>query len=87
MARLDKALSGRLIGFNVDGAFAYGDVVNGQALMADGTRAGGVNITSLAFDHAIPGSSYVLVIAVTLFAFSTILSWFYYGSQQVFKSI
>lgn len=70
-----------IIMFNLDGAFSYGDVVNGQALMADGSRVGGVNLTSLAFDHAIPGSSYLLVIAVALFAFSTILSWSYYGLQ------
>ncbi len=71
-----------IIMFNVDGAFVYGDVVNGQALLADGSRAGGVNLTSLAFDSAIPGSSYVLAIAVVLFAFSTILSWSYYGLQS-----
>ncbi len=70
-----------IIMFNSDGAFNYGDVVNGQALMADGSRVGGVNLTSLAFESAIPGASYVLVIAVTLFAFSTILSWSYYGLQ------
>lgn len=70
-----------IIMFNVDGAFVYGDVLNGQALLTDGSRVGGVNLTSLAFDHAIPGSSYVLVVAVTLFAFSTILSWSYYGLQ------
>lgn len=71
-----------IIMFNSDGAFVYGDVLNNQALMADGSRVGGVNLTSLAFEHAIPGSSYVLVIAVVLFAFSTILSWSYYGLQS-----
>ncbi len=71
-----------IVMFNMDGAFAYGDVINGQVLMADGSRVGGVNLTSLAFDNAIPGSSYVLVIAVCLFAFSTILSWSYYGLQS-----
>ncbi|MEM6379787.1 MAG: alanine/glycine:cation symporter family protein [Bacteroidota bacterium] len=70
-----------IVMFNMNGAFVYGDVVNGQALMADGSRLGGVNLTSMAFDDAIPGSSYVLAIAVTLFAFSTILSWSYYGLQ------
>ena len=71
-----------IIMFNVDGAFIYGDVVNNNVLMADGSRVGGVNLTSLAFDAAIPGSSYLLVVAVTLFAFSTILSWSYYGLQS-----
>ncbi len=70
-----------IVMYNMDGAFVYGDVLNGQALMADGSRVGGVNLTSLAFDHAIPGASYMLAIAVTLFAFSTILSWSYYGLQ------
>ncbi len=70
-----------IIMFNMDGAFVYGDVINNQALMSDGSRVGGVNITSMAFDSAIPGSSYVLVLAVVLFAFSTILSWSYYGLQ------
>lgn len=70
-----------IILFNMDGVFVYGDVVNGQALLADGSRLGGVNITSLAFESSIPGSSYVLMLAVCLFAFSTILSWSYYGLQ------
>lgn len=70
-----------IIMFNENGAFIYGDVVDGLALMEDGTRLGGVNITSRAFDTAIPGSSYALVLAVILFAFSTILSWSFYGLQ------
>ncbi|WP_420401223.1 alanine/glycine:cation symporter family protein [Flagellimonas sp.] len=70
-----------IILFNMDGMFVYGDVVNGKALMLDGSRIGGINLTSQAFEHAIQGSSFVLVIAVILFAFSTILSWSYYGLQ------
>ncbi|MGB7395850.1 MAG: alanine/glycine:cation symporter family protein [Pricia sp.] len=70
-----------IIIFNIDGAFAYGDVINGEALMRDGSRLGGVNITSLAFEDGIAGSSYLLLVAVCLFAFSTILSWSYYGLQ------
>ncbi len=70
-----------IILFNMDGMFVYGDVVNGKALMLDGSRLGGINLTSEAFEHAIHGSSNVLVIAVILFAFSTILSWSYYGLQ------
>lgn len=70
-----------IILFNLDGTFAYGNVVNGQALLQDGSRLGGVNITSLAFESSIKGSSYVLMIAVCMFAFSTILSWSYYGLQ------
>ena len=70
-----------IILFNMDGVFVYGNVVDGHALLADGSRLGGVNITSLAFESSIPGSSYVLMLAVCLFAFSTILSWSYYGLQ------
>ena len=70
-----------LILFNMDGMFVYGDVINGKALMLDGSRLGGINLTSQAFEHAIHGSSNILVVAVMLFAFSTILSWSYYGLQ------
>lgn len=41
----------------------------------------GVSLTSVAFDSVIPGFSYVLGIAVFLFAFSTMISWSYYGLQ------
>jgi len=62
------------------GAFAYGDVVNNEVLI-EGQRIGGVNLTSAAFNSVIPGFSFVLTIAVILFAFSTMLSWSYYGLQ------
>ena len=72
-----------IIIFNINGVFEYGNVVNNEVLIfATGERIGGVNITSMAFDAAIPGFSYVLVIAVVLFAFSTMLSWSYYGIQS-----
>ncbi len=71
-----------IIMFNMEGVFMYGDVINNEALIvATGERVGGVNLTSLAFDSVIPGFSYLLVVAVILFAFSTILSWSYYGLQ------
>ena len=41
----------------------------------------GVQLTTTAFDSAIPGFSWVLTIAVVLFAISTMLSWSYYGLQ------
>lgn len=69
--------------FNMNDVFTYGNVIDNQALLtATGERIGGINITSMAFDSSIPGFSYVLVIAVTLFAFSTIISWSYYGLQS-----
>ena len=71
-----------IIIFNIDGAFAYGEVVNNTvALTATGERIGGVNLTSMAFDSVIPGFSYLLAFAVVLFALSTMLSWSYYGLQ------
>lgn len=58
---------------NIDGGFlVYGS----------GDGLNGVNLTSTAFDHSIPGFSIVLTIAVILFAFSTMLSWSYYGLQS-----
>ncbi|TXE15756.1 alanine:cation symporter family protein [Psychroserpens burtonensis] len=41
----------------------------------------GVEITAVAFDSVIPHFSIVLTIAVILFAFSTMISWSYYGMQ------
>ena len=71
-----------IILFNAEGVFAYGDVVNNEVLLtATGERIGGVNITSMAFDATLPGFSYLLVFAVLLFAFSTMISWSYYGLQ------
>jgi len=61
--------------------FAYADVQN-QKVLIDGVRVGGVDLTSLAFDSVIPGFSYVLTIAIVLFAFSTMISWSYYGLQS-----
>ncbi len=66
--------------YNSGGHFDYGNVVDGDVLI-QGSRIGGVDLTSKAFDSAIPGFSYILTIAVILFAFSTMLSWSYYGLQ------
>jgi len=69
--------------YNMNGVFGYGDVINNEVLIYEtGQRVGGVHITSMAFDEVIPGFSYVLAIAVVLFAFSTIISWSYYGLQS-----
>ncbi len=71
-----------IVMFNMNEVFVYGDVVNNEAaLISNGLRIGGVNLTSMAFDASIPGFSYVLAIAVILFAFSTMISWSYYGLQ------
>ncbi|WP_274475999.1 alanine/glycine:cation symporter family protein [Mangrovimonas aestuarii] len=41
----------------------------------------GVELTATAFDTVIPHFSVILTIAVILFAFSTMVSWSYYGMQ------
>ena len=41
----------------------------------------GVLLTSKAFGSAIPFASYIMTVAVVLFAFSTMISWSYYGVQ------
>jgi len=43
--------------------------------------AQGVEITATAFDSVIPHFSIILTVAVILFAFSTMISWSYYGMQ------
>ena len=67
--------------FNIEGAFTYGDAA-GNAVLADGTVLSGVGLTNHIFDSAIPNFSIVLTIAVVLFAFSTMISWSYYGLQS-----
>ncbi|MGB3591653.1 MAG: alanine/glycine:cation symporter family protein [Nonlabens sp.] len=45
---------------------------------ADPTAQGSA-LTAIAFAQVIPGANYLLTIAIFLFAFSTILTWSYYG--------
>ncbi len=66
--------------YNVQGAFPYGSV-DGVATLTDGSTLTGVGLTAHIFDSAIPNFSYVLTVAVVLFAFSTMISWSYYGLQ------
>lgn len=67
--------------YNTNGVFPYGDVEN-SAVLIEGQRVGGVDLTSLAFDSVLPGFRYVLTLAIILFAFSTMISWSYYGLQS-----
>ena len=41
----------------------------------------GAAMTAAAFDTFIPGARYVLAVAVVLFAYSTMISWSYYGER------
>ncbi|MEM9917369.1 MAG: alanine/glycine:cation symporter family protein [Bacteroidota bacterium] len=70
-----------IIIYNTGGHFDYGAVEGNSVILNDGGRLEGVNLTSAAFNSVLPGFSYVLTIAVILFAFSTMLSWSYYGLQ------
>lgn len=73
-----------IIFFNMDaGAFDYGNSVNSTVMLNEtGNYIGGVDLTSMAYDSVIPGFRYVLTIAIILFAFSTMISWSYYGLQS-----
>ena len=73
-----------IIFFNMDtGAFEYGNAVGSTVMLNDtGAYIGGVDLTSMAYDSVIPGFRYVLTLAIILFAFSTMISWSYYGLQS-----
>jgi alanine or glycine:cation symporter, AGCS family len=58
--------------YNMQGIFTYG---------SPGTL-NGVDLTSAAYNDVIPHFSYVLTVAIVLFAFSTMISWSYYGLQS-----
>ena len=72
-----------IIFFNMDaGAFDYGNGIGSTVLLDNGDYVGGVDLTSMAYDSVIPGFRYVLTMAIILFAFSTMISWSYYGLQS-----
>jgi AGCS family alanine or glycine:cation symporter len=66
--------------FNMDGHFAYGGV-NGNIMIGD-TVVNGVDLTARAYNEVLPGFNIVLTIAIIMFAFSTMISWSYYGLQS-----
>ncbi len=41
----------------------------------------GAELTSMAFGNSIPGGEYIVTVALTVFAFTTILGWSYYGER------
>ncbi len=55
-------------------------IITGFHTNVDGL--GGVDLTYAAFQSVIPWFPYVLTLAVVLFAFSTMISWSYYGLQS-----
>ena len=72
-----------IILFNIDtAAFDYGNAEGSKVLLREtGLYVGGVDLTSMAYDSILPGFRYMLTIAIILFAFSTMISWSYYGLQ------
>ncbi len=71
-----------IIIFNGDNTmFSYGGV--GGKVIIDGETLEGAGITAKAFEHYIGSFSNIfLMLAVVLFAVSTMISWSYYGSQS-----
>ncbi len=71
-----------IIMFNFDDKFAYAATNTAGVTIAgiDGA-VGGVDLTSMAYDSVLPGFRYILTLAIVLFAFSTMISWSYYGLQ------
>ncbi len=58
---------------------ATGNYITEGGRIVTASGASGVGLTSAAFESAIGWFPYVLAIAVVLFAFSTMISWSYYG--------
>ncbi len=56
-------------------------VITGAWSDPDASELGGVGLTSRAFESVIPWFPNVLAVAVVLFAFSTMISWSYYGMK------
>ncbi len=56
-------------------------VITGEyhSFSGETSTSGGVKLTSAAFEHTISWFPYLLTFAVFLFAFSTLISWSYYG--------
>lgn len=66
--------------FNMDGHFQYGGVA-GNVMIGD-TVVNGVDLTARAYNDVLPGFNAVLTVAIVMFAFSTMISWSYYGLQS-----
>ena len=75
MTALVIIITGQLTTDPTTGLYILGE--NGRIVTASG--ATGVGLTSAAFGSALSWFPMVLVVAVILFAFSTMISWSYYG--------
>ncbi|MEP3231344.1 MAG: alanine/glycine:cation symporter family protein [Hyphomicrobiales bacterium] len=79
MTALVITISGQLVIDQASGQFALNEA--GTAIKTVGDVSG-VNLTSAAFGASISWFPFVLAIAVVLFAFSTMISWSYYGLKS-----
>lgn len=71
-----------LVTFSLNQDFILGGASKAVTIASTGQTLEGVDLTSFVFESSIPYFSYVLAIAVLLFAFSTMISWSYYGLQS-----
>jgi AGCS family alanine or glycine:cation symporter len=72
-----------IVMFNFDDKFVYSAAnTAGVTLKETSAVIGGVDLTSMAYDSVLPGFRYILTLAIVLFAFSTMISWSYYGLQS-----
>lgn len=79
MTALVITISGQLMMDSETGKFVLNEA--GNAIQTVGGTSG-VSLTSAAFGASISWFPYVLAIAVVLFAFSTMISWSYYGLKS-----
>merc|ERR1712099_167201 len=56
--------------------------MGGSPDVPEADRLTGIELTSTAFDSVFPGFRYLLSFIALLFAFSTMISWSYYGEQS-----
>lgn len=67
---------------HLKGFYEFGGSNGDTTIHQTGEVLSGVDLTSYVFSNNIPYFDYVLTIAVVLFAFSTMISWSYYGLQS-----
>lgn len=67
---------------NINGMYEFGGMDGNTVVASTGQAMQGVELTSYVFNANIPNFNYILTIAVILFAFSSMISWSYYGLQS-----
>jgi AGCS family alanine or glycine:cation symporter len=67
---------------NLQGFYEFGGSDGATFVASQNQMLSAVDLTTFVFDTNIPNFKYVLTAAVILFAFSTMISWSYYGLQS-----